>query len=331
MFNQFQNPQQPFYNGYAYGARPTPKCTQPVTPELQKMLNQQSNELDIRISNTDKIKNWCTHKEPTTGRIALVDNQDGTVTCRVCGETFHLVDDMKEEEVKATCQKTKDILQTAKLMFLDAPDEFIRAYSQTLSMIDKLPELYKRAYNNFTMYEAYTGSIYQSNPNVNAFAAANGILGGFNIFNQQNPYGYGYAPQQPMMYPNGYGYAQYPQAQNPMMPNQPQAPVQGQPQAPVMNPNQMSYPGGPWAMPNQAPQAATVPYVNQQGQVMPGQPMAPTTMNGNPMMPGFNPLVATGGIPGATMNAPAPTGPAPQAAAQPAATAEPTQTKTMTV
>ena len=325
MYYQNPNPQQPFFGGYAYGARPAPKCTQPVTPELQKMLNQQSNELDIRISNTDKIKNWCTHKEPSTGRIALIENQDGTVTCRICGETFRMVDNMTEEQIKEACQTVINILQTIKVMFLDSPEDFTKAYYQTLSMIAKIPELWKRAYNNFTMYEAYTGNVFQANPNVNAFAAANGILGGFNVFNQQ-PYGYGYAvPQQPM-YQNGWGYPQQPV----MNPQNPQAP-QGQPQVPTMNMNQMTYPGGPWAMSNQTvPQTATVPYVNQNGQVMPGQPMAPTTMGGNPMMPGFNPLVATGGVPGATMNAPAPTGPAPQTA-QPATTTEPTQTKTMTV
>lgn len=317
MYQNFgQMNQQPFYSGYSYGARPAPRCTQPITPELQKLLNQQSNELDIRISNTDKIKNWCTHKEPTTGRIALVENGDGTVTCRVCGETFHMVDSMTREQVQALCNQMVDVMQTIKTMYLDSPEEFTKAYWQTISMVLKLPELWDRAYKNFTTYESYTGNVFQSNPNINSFAAANGILGGFNIFGGQQPNGF-------------FGQSQmWPQAQP-----QPQ-PQMGMPQtAPMPNMGQMVYPGGPWAIPNmpQVPQA-TVPYVNPtSGQVMPGQPMAPTTMGGAPMAPGFNPLVNTG-VPGATMNAPAPTGPAAQPAttAQPAAT-EPTQTKTMTV
>lgn len=313
-----QMPQQPFYGGYAYGARPAPRCTQPVTPELQKMLNQQSNELDIRISNTDKIKNWCTHKEPTTGRLALIENSDGTVTCRVCGETFRMVDNMTTEQIKAICSQVIDILQTIKIMYLDSPEDFTKAYYQTISMIQKIPDLWDRAYKNFTMYESYTGTLYPSNPNFNSFAAASGILGGFNVFGNQQPYGYA-QPMAPQGWPQGQP------MQQPMA--QPMGQQMGQPMQQPMNMNQMTYPGGPWAMPNMAPQGgATVPYVNQNGQVMPGQPMAPTTMGGAPMAPGFNPLVNTS-VPAANMSAPAPTGPAPQTA--PAA--EPAQTKTMTV
>lgn len=318
MYQNFgQMPQQPFYGGYTYGARPAPRCTQPITPELQKLLNQQSNELDIRISNTDKIKNWCTHKEPTTGRIALVENGDGTVTCRVCGETFHMVDSMTREQVQSLCNQMVDVMQTIKTMYLDSPEEFTKAYWQTISMVLKLPELWDRAYKNFTMHESYTGNVFQSNPNINSFAAANGILGGFNIFGGQQPNGFFGQPQAQV----------WPQAQPQMGMAQPAA----QPGQPVPNMGQMVYPGGPWTMPNmpQVPQA-NVPYVNPNGQVMPGQPMAPTTMGGAPMAPGFNPLVNTG-VPGAAMNAPAPTGPATQPASTQPATAEPTQTKTMTV
>lgn len=323
MYQNFngQMPQQPFYGGYAYGARPAPRCTQPVTPELQKMLNQQSNELDIRISNTDKIKNWCTHKEPTTGRLALVENSDGTVTCRVCGETFHMVDSMTKDQVQAVCNQIIDIMQTTKTMYLDSPEDFTKAYWQTLSMIQKLPELWDRAYKNFTMYESYTGNVFQANPNINSFAAASGILGGFNVFGNQ-PYGYGYGFQNPMA---PQGWPQQPMQGQPMQQPVVQQPVMGQ--QPMPNMTQMVYPGGPWDM---SQQTATVPYVNQNGQVMPGQPMAPTTMGGAPMAPGFNPLVNTG-VPGANMSAPAPTGPAPQVAAQPTTGAEPAQTKTMTV
>ena len=318
-----QNYQQPFYgNGFTYGARPMPKCTQPVTVELQKVLNQQSNELDIRISNTDKVKNWCTHKEPTTGRMALVENSDGTVTCRVCGETFHMVD-MTLEQVKAACATVVDILQTIKVMYLDSPEEFTKAFYQTLSMIAKIPDLWERANKNFSLYENYTGNVFNNNPSVNSFAAANGILGGFGVFGQQMPMG-------------GYGYGYYGNPAAPQgWPMQGQAPMQQQVAPQPVNPQmmqqmgQMTNPGGPWATPNPGwptQGQATMPYVDQNGQVMPGAPMGPTTMNGNPMAPGFNPLV-NNGSPGAAMSAPAPTGPA----TQQTATAEPTQTKTMTV
>ena len=319
--------QQPFfngYNGYSYGPRPAPKCTQPVTPELSKMLIQQNDELDIRISNTDKVRNWCTHKEPPTGRLALVENQDGTVTCRVCGETFHIVED-PEKEIQAISDKAVDIVQTIKTIYVDAPEEFIKNFSQVISMIKKLPDLMKRANKNFGLYEVFTGSVMPNNPGYNSFQAANGILNGFNVFQpQQMPMGMGmnmgmgYQPQpQPQAF-----FGQQPPMGQPMMGQQPQ-------QAPA------GYPQQQWAQPPVMGQP-TVPQVDQFGNVIPGQPMmpnGPTTMGGAPMAPGYNPMVNTQAVPGA-MTAPVPTGPAQTAA--PATdggypTQEPVQTKQMTV
>ena len=314
MYQQMNYGQPQF--GVMYGNRPMPKCTQPVTSEMEKLLKQNNDELDIRISNTDKIKNWCTHKEPGTGRLALVENADGTVTCRVCGERFHMVEDT-EEQVQQTADHMIDILQTIKAMYLDAPEEFIKNYSQTLSMMRMVTNVYKRASNNFGVYEAYSGNLFNANPGYNTFAAANGILGSF------NPLGYN-----PMPMNMGYGQPQaWPQAPQGYYPGYQQPGYAQQPQAWPQQPQQ-----GGWAMPPQNGQqmgAPTVPYVDPNGQVMPGAPMGPTTMGGNPMMPGFNPLMNTG-VPGANMTAPAPTGPAVQQPAAPA-TAEPTQNKQMTV
>lgn len=319
MYQQQMN-NYPFNNGFAYAARPMPKCTQPVTPELYKMLNQQGDELDIRISNVDKIKNWCTHKEPGTGRMALVENpSDGTVTCRICGETFRIVDDT-DADVEAATNHMVDILQTIKATYVDAPEEFIKQYSQTLSMIKKVPDLYKRGNKNFALYESYTGQAMPSTPGYNTFTAMNGILNGYN----------------PMM--GGWGMPQQPLGAQPA----PQAwPMTGQPMGQQPMQPQMVNPGAPWSMGQQPmqPQAgtwatppqgqATVPYIDPQGNVMPGYPNGPTTMAGQPMAAGFNPLMATGAVPG-NMAAPMPTGPA-QATPVAPATGEPTQTKQMTV
>ena len=301
----------PQQNGFAYGARPAPHVTQPVTPDLQKMLHQNNDELDIRISNVDKIRNWCTHKEYGTGRVALVptgntDEEGNTeVTCRICGSTFYMINDIvkKSEKVSKDCI---NIIQTAKAQFMDAPEDFIKSYSQMLSMLDMLPKIATKASKNFSLYENYTGNIYQTNPNVNAFQAFTNLVSGYPMGYPQQPMGYGmpqtgyYPPQQPM----GYG--------------MPQA---GYPQQPNMN---GAIPMGGQVMP-QAPQ------VDANGNVIPGygMPNAMNTMGGMPMQPGFNPLVNQP----TTNPAPVPTGPAPQATTTPvtAPAGDPQQTKTMTV
>lgn len=314
MYQQYQQsfyPQQPnaFYGGYAYAPRPVINVTQPVTADMKKMLNQDQNQLDIRISNVDKAKNWCTHKEPGIGRLSLVENADGTVTCRVCGETFRIAED-DDAAVEAACNHIIDIIQTIKTMYVDIPEEFLKGFSQIITMIRKIPDLWKRSNKNFSLYEVYTGNVYPSSPNMSPFAAASGILGGFNPI-PQTPWG-----QQPMGYPMG----GMPTQAWPMGGGQQPMPMGGQQ-------------GGQWATPPQQmpmqQQAASTPYIDPNGNVMPGMPMGPTTMNGNPMMPGFNPLMNNSGVPG-NMTAPAPTGPQTVPTPAPVQT-EPTQTKQMSV
>jgi len=307
MFYPNQNPAYQtglYYGGYTMGARPQPKNTQPVTAELAKMLGQSNDELDIRISNTDKVRNWCTHKEPGTGRIALVENNDGTVTCRVCGETFHLVED-PEKDIQELTDRMVDALQTMKTIYMDIPEEFLKNYSQTLSMIKKAPDLMKRATKNFSLYENFSGNAFSANAGVNPYQATVGLLSGF------NPFGIGY--QQPMM---GFGYPQQP-AQQPIPPQQ-------FAQQQWANPPMAAAP----MMPQQQPVAPQPAQVDPWGSVMsPAYPPAMTQLNGAPMAPGYNPLMATGTMPG-QMVAPAPTAAPVQQA--PAAT-EPTQSKQMTV
>ena len=52
--------------GYAMPNRPQPRCTQPVTQEMSKMIFSQEDDLSTKISPIEKIKNQCTHKFPGT-------------------------------------------------------------------------------------------------------------------------------------------------------------------------------------------------------------------------------------------------------------------------
>lgn len=279
MYNQYPYPQQQFMGapqGYGtfYGARPTPKFTQPVTPELSKMLLQQNSDLDIRVSNVDKIRSWCTHREHGTGRPALVENADGTVTCRVCGKTFKLVD-LTDDDVKKLVGDMSNAMNTVKVMYADIPEEFEKAYMIIDPLLDKFPELWKRASQNFGMYEYYTGNIqYAPNGGVNNWQAANSMINGFNLF-QQNP----------MMYQQPYPVYQ---------------------QAPMYQPNMGGYAVPPQGAPVQQPAAAPVaaPAIDPYGMVYPGGPF------NTQMQPGFNPLMATPGAMAAPAPAPAAAAPA---------------------
>lgn len=242
-----QNPYgtMPQQAGWAYGAQPRPRCTQPVTAEMSKMLHQQADDLSVKISKTDVIKNQCTHKDPATGQLALINNPDGSVTCRTCGETFHLVSDPKAE-IESAVEHLIDILQTTKVMYLDAPEEFVKQYFQSISLLKNLPKIFEKASNNFSMYETYSAGAYPTNPGFNTFQAVNGIMNGVNPM-MGTPVGY---PQQPT--PGYYYGAPMPQAYPQPVYQQPAAPQpQSEPQMVGAVPQWAAQPYGYQAAPPQ--------------------------------------------------------------------------------
>lgn len=239
-----QNPNFPMYGNqpmaFGYGAKPMPRCTQPVTAEMSKLLHQEDDNLSVKISRPDSIRNQCTHKEPGTGDLALNYNADGSVTCRTCGETFNIIA-QPEGEIEDACNHVIDILQTIKLQYIDAPEEFVKEYFQLISLLKNAPRLYKKSLNNFASYEAYSNNaMYPINPGMNAFQAVGNIMS----INPMQGYAGQWFPQQP--------YAGQPMPQQPVMPQQPMA---GQPYvAPQWNgapqwtqqpaaPQQMGQPG----------------------------------------------------------------------------------------
>ena len=48
--------------GYTAPNRPQPRFTQPVTNEMSKLVLANDDELSVKISQNEKIKNMCTHK-----------------------------------------------------------------------------------------------------------------------------------------------------------------------------------------------------------------------------------------------------------------------------
>lgn len=318
---QFYNPSPDpaMMGGYTYGGRPTIKATQPITPELMKFLHQHNDELDLRVSDMEKVSNWCTHKEPGTNRVAVVrQGPDSDIaTCRVCGETFRIITDL-EAKAKATAQDLKDIIQTIKLEYFDCPEDFLKTYSQMLSLANILPKLAARAEKNYGMYETYTGGVYSNTPGVNAFQAASNIINGsaFNMFGGSPTgypgYGYAPAPGYPQAgygygYPNGY----YPQQQQPGYPQQ-QAQAPGYPQS-----------NNGFPQPN-----ATSPVIDANGNVIAGGQQIPgqaIPMGGQTQQPNF--FMNNGPIPGVTGQVP----PVPAPGAAPGVVPQATQTTTVPI
>lgn len=240
MFNNFQN--QGYMNasypqpGVQYAQRPMAKMTQTLTPEQIKKLKSNGGTFDLQVSQTDILKAICTHKE--NGNIVLIDNNDGTVTCPICGATFSIMT-VDQDQVQDATKVVFDVLQTIKTMYLDIPEDVATQYFQILPLLEKMPKLYQIAMSNFNKYDnpnqfQQTGSVYGFNA-LNAIT--NPTFGGMGMPMQQpmmqpnmyqpQPYQAPYQAQQPMMNQNPFGYG-FPQAPN-MMPtadnNQAQAPA----------------------------------------------------------------------------------------------------------
>ena len=180
MFNN-----NPYYQqGFVAPNRPQARYTQPVTNEMSKMVLTNDDELSVKISTTEKIKKMCTHKYPGTTTIALVETPSDTdktlVTCRVCGETFHMIMDANYDSIKEIADKCVDVLQSAKTLYLDAPEEFTKEYFQIITLLKRIPNVFKKGMNNWSSYEV-SNDPRSINGNMNSFQQVNGMVGGANI------------------------------------------------------------------------------------------------------------------------------------------------------
>ena len=280
-----------FNGGYAYGVpKPQASNSQPLTQEIVNSLRQEGNEMNMKIDQRDIWRAICTHKDPTTGQNTLIQNNDGTYTCTICGERFKFFEG-KAEEVDAAVNTLNDMFQTCKTIYLDAPIKLTEQYYQMIPLIKKFRALWDHAVNNFSKYENVNNPL---NPISNQY-------GGFNALGQllTNPY-YGMQYGQPMMQPQApMAYPQ--QNQFYAVPNMNGGQPMMQPQAPMGYPQQNQF----YAVPNMN---------GQQG----GFYAAPNMDNtGNPLGYGGVPAAPVAPMPGVMPNtqptaAPAPAAPATQ-------------------
>lgn len=248
---------------YAYSnPAPAARNTQPLTQEQISKLRSDNDALNLKISQEDMWKAVCTHKEKN-GSSALINNEDGSVTCTICHERFRL-QEFSPADVENHINTMLDICQTIKTIYVDAPDDLIKQFMQIIPLLKLIKNLWTIACNNFSKYDSYSGGVNPINNMYGGFATVNNLL--------TNPYA-AYQPQ--AQYPV---YGQQPPVQNqmpdwngnvPVYPNQPQPQIMytGYPQQPPMQ-NPMAV-GAPV---QQAPAVGVIP--GQNVPVYPNQPQA---------------------------------------------------------
>lgn len=158
--NAMYGPQQMgYYGGYPrnYGyvgvSTPTPIKTQLrqiLTKEEIELLKKKKPAVTFDLTNEDYLAAICTHIDISTGQYTLADNEDGSLTCSICGETFFFIDPnsneiLSPEEFKVVLDRFKDIIQTMKLYIPNMSDEQARTiFPSIFATIKAIPKVYEQ-------------------------------------------------------------------------------------------------------------------------------------------------------------------------------------------
>ena len=155
MFNNFNNG----YNGFmGYAGNQMQQAPEKIqmrqllSADEQDQLRKKNPEFSGRLTKEEGLKALCTHKDARTGAICLEQQEDGSVTCSICGENFHLIetgDGISMEEIENTCSNFNDIFQSIKLMYGAIPEDVGRNLYLISGFIKKVPSFYAYAKKYF--------------------------------------------------------------------------------------------------------------------------------------------------------------------------------------
>lgn len=181
--------------GMTYNNQPVKETqwTNALSPEEERALHQTGSGVSIEIPKEKLWQAKCTHRDPGTKQFTIKKNGDGTVTCLKCGATFHLVDNVKQEDIVKVIGGAIDILQTMKIAYVDMTPEVIQTYFVCLPFLEIAPKLYEAAMktlNNVGSNMGLTGNYSPTDAFNSLYTAMNNVGG---MMNPMMPMG------QPMM------------------------------------------------------------------------------------------------------------------------------------
>ena len=221
-----------------------PRMENPLTDEELKFLKENADEFNLKVSGEEMAKAICTHKDSKTGTFTIVPNSDGSVTCKLCHQTFY-PDEVTEEYANEVTKKFLNFFETCKLIGVDLPKDVIRTMCPMIAYIKKMPQLFKLVNQRFARY-TNTNIPIQNTPGSN-------IL---NTYNMLMSPGVPIGAQYNNGYNGGYAYNQYM--------------GQPQPQTPFMNMQNNMVGGNPFYQPAQYGGSYN-PYVDYQQQMQQAQ------------------------------------------------------------
>ena len=217
--------------GYQY----SPNSQQAVSPykswltqdEIQNLTSNQSKRFSLEITDDERMKAICNHRNADGSNDTLISCDDGeSVRCQICGSVFKPID-LNTDTVNDICSAFIDIIETVKLYAIDIPPATAREFFQIIAVAKKVPGFVKVCLDNFEAHSNYNPYRYNTS-NADAFNVFHSIINGSPIQGQPNPYfGYqqnqqfnnGFNPQFGGFQNNGYQQPQYNPGMAPVQPN----------------------------------------------------------------------------------------------------------------
>ena len=255
--------------GMVPNQQPLPKTGNWLSGEKYQLLQKGLSQFKLSVTEEELAKGQCNHYN-LNGTSALIPDQDGSggCTCAICGTHF-TSREFAQEDVQNATQNILDILNTIKILYLSIDPNAALEYFQIIPFIEKIPQLYNIAVNDFKKYEGVNNMVPAQGQNpFNIFSM---MTMGYNpaMMGYQAPMGYapqqapmGYAPQQQPGAPMMGGFAQQNPGYNPMYGAPQQTPMAG------YQPTTQGYAFNPAG-------AAQQPMVNTNMPVQPQAPVAP--------------------------------------------------------
>ena len=185
---------QQYGGGFQYGMQQQPvrKWTNPLTKEQEQVLKQKSPAWTLEVPESQLLQSKCTHRDTVNHRFSVVPNEDGSYTCTKCGKTFFIVQ-KSPQEIETYVNGIVDILETAKMLYVDMPDDAITTYYQMIPFLEKLPKIYETAASNFEQLTSAGGTVQQANMFGSPFGMLSNVVGATPFMQQPMQMG------QPMM------------------------------------------------------------------------------------------------------------------------------------
>lgn len=236
----FYNQPNNFWQGQSVNVDTRSFC-QTLTEDEIKALTQAQDEFTLGITKEEQLRAICMHRDlQGHSMLDTTSNILGEAKCKICGETFNIVDSCTDQDIEDAVNNLLDVLQTTKTLYVDMPVEAARKFYTIIAMLKKVPALYKIASENFTKhenaiigwrlghntpnngYQAIYSGFFGMNPamyGMNPGMAPNPAFGGQpNPYYAANPMGYG-APIPPQNQGNPFGTNGAPVAPAPYSPS----------------------------------------------------------------------------------------------------------------